>query len=155
MNTRERRKAYSLRQEMVALPPPLVLLAEDDDEVRRVVATALRLDGYSVVEARDGHDLVQRIAAALLFGKIHQELTPITLVIADVRMPGRDGLEVLEGLRGAHIEVPVILMTAYADTRTRDRAARCGADALVAKPFELDHLRDVVQRILSAPASPA
>jgi two-component system, NtrC family, C4-dicarboxylate transport response regulator DctD len=152
VNFRERRRAYLLRQEMIVLDPPLVLLAEDDDEVRRVVATALRIDGYSVVEARDGHDLVARITAARLFGKICQELTPITLVIADVRMPGRDGLTVLEDLRGADIEVPVILMTAYADARTRERATRFGAD-FVAKPFELDHLRDVVQRALATPAS--
>lgn len=153
MNNRaERRKSYALRQEMIALEPPLVLLAEDDDEVRRLVATTLRLDGYSVIEASDGHALVQRIAAALLFGKIHQELTPITLVIADVRMPGRDGLTVLEGLRFADIGVPVILMTAYADVNTRVRAAQLGADAFLPKPFEIDHFRDLVHRVLAAHA---
>src|SRR5580704_12574046 len=69
MNSRrQRREAYTLREAMFAMRPPVVLVAEDDADVRRLVATALRLEGCSVIEARDGNDLVEQIGSALLFG---------------------------------------------------------------------------------------
>jgi CheY-like chemotaxis protein len=140
---------------MVALPPPLVLVAEDDADVRRLVATTLRLDGYSVIEARDGTDLVEHIGSALLFGNLRGELDPISLVISDIRMPGRDGLEILAHLRHSEIGVAVILMTAHGDAATRARAERLGVDAFLSKPFEIDTLRGMVRRIISGSYGPA
>jgi CheY-like chemotaxis protein len=134
---------------MVALPPPLVLVAEDDPDVRRLVATALRIDGYSVIEARDGTDLVEHIGSALLFGNLRGELDPVSLVISDIRMPGRDGLEILAHLRSSEIGVAVILMTAHGDAATRSRAERLGVDAFLSKPFEIDVLRGMVKEILA------
>lgn len=153
MNMRDRRKAYTLRETMMALPPPLVLLAEDDADVRRLVATALRMDGYSVVEAHDGQDLVDHIGSALLFGHIRGELDPVALVISDIRMPGRTGIEVLAGLRKSEIGVSVILMTAYTDPHTREHAERLGVDAFLRKPFEIDELRSIVREVLTAPTN--
>jgi CheY-like chemotaxis protein len=155
MNTnRQRRRAYALREMMIAMSPPLVLVAEDDADVRRLVATALRVDGYSVVEARDGADLIEHIGSALLFGNVRGQLDPVALVISDIRMPGRDGLEVLAQLRRSEIGVAVILMTAYADTAVRRRAEGLGVDAFLSKPFEIDHLREVVREILTTPDAP-
>src|SRR4051812_18624646 len=150
----QRRRAYALRETMVAMSPPLVLLAEDDADVRCLVATALRKDGYSVVEARDGEDLVEHIGSALLFGNVRGELDPVALVISDVRMPGRSGLEVLASLRQSEVGVSVILMTAYADAAMREHAERLGVDAFLRKPFEIDELRGVVRAILT-PSAPA
>jgi CheY-like chemotaxis protein len=140
---------------MVALPPPLVLVAEDDPDVRRLVATALRLDGYSVIEARDGTELVEHIGSALLFGNVRGDLEPVSLVISDVRMPGRDGLEVLAHLRRSEIGVAVILMSAHGDAAIRSRAEHLGVDAFLAKPFEIDVLRRMVKDILTTAGAPA
>jgi CheY-like chemotaxis protein len=146
----ERRRAYALRERMVAMPQPLVLLAEDDDDVRHLVATALRKDGHSVIEVCDGDDLVEHIGSALLFGHVRGELDPVAMVISDIRMPGPDGLEILGQLRRSDIDVPVILMSAYADPATRAQAEQLCADAFLAKPFEIDELRGVVRRLLAA-----
>jgi CheY-like chemotaxis protein len=139
---------------MVRLTPPLVLVAEDDADVRAVVATALRKDGLSVVEAVDGADLVEHIGAALIFGNVFGQLDPIALVISDVRMPGRSGLEILAQLRRSEIGVGVILMTAHADAETRAEAERLGADAMVAKPFCVEDLLRVVNTILGDARTP-
>jgi len=148
MDSKQRRKAYDLREAMIAMPPPLVLLAEDDVDVRRLVTTALRKDGWSVVEARDGVDLLEQIGSALLFGNLRGEMAPVGLVISDVKMPGHDGLEVLAHLRRSEIDVAVVLMTAYPDDVTRGRAESLGVEAFLPKPFDIDHLRDVVRDIL-------
>jgi CheY-like chemotaxis protein len=136
---------------MMAMAPPLVLVAEDDPDVRRLVATALRGDGYSVIEAEDGADLVEHIGCALLFGNIRGHIDPIALVISDIRMPGTDGLEVLQQLRRSDIATSVILMSAHADADVRSRAETLGADAFLAKPFEIDELRGLVRRLLAEP----
>jgi CheY-like chemotaxis protein len=152
MDKQQRRRAYALRERMIAMPQPLLLVAEDDDDVRRLVATALRKDGHSVIEARDGNDLVEHIGSALLFGHVRGELDPVAMVISDIRMPGRDGLEVLAQLRRSDIDVTVILMSAHADPATRAQAERLGADAFLPKPFEIDELRVMVRNLLAASA---
>jgi CheY-like chemotaxis protein len=146
---RQLRRAYALRETMIAMSPPLVLLAEDDVDVRCLVTTALRKEGWSVVEARDGADLLEQIGSALLFGNLRGDLAPVGLVISDVRMPGHDGLEVLAHLRRSEIDVAVILMTAYPDAITRGRAEGLGVDAFLQKPFEIDHLCSLVRDILT------
>lgn len=127
---------------------PRVLVAEDNDDIRRLVATVLRVDGYSVIEARDGTELLEQLGSALLFGHFGGELDPIDLVITDIRMPGHSGLELLAGLRDADIAVAVILMTAYGDAHTREQARALGADLLVHKPFEIEMLRRTVRALV-------
>ena len=135
----------------MTMNPPLVLVAEDDPDVRCLVATALRHDGYTVIEARDGADMMDHIGSALLFGKLRGGLDPVSLVISDIHMPGHDGLEILAELREAEIGVAVILMTAYDDNVSRGRAKQLGVDGFLRKPFEIDHLRRVVREILTTP----
>jgi CheY-like chemotaxis protein len=146
---RHRKQAYALRETMMKMDPPLVLVAEDDADTRRLVATALRKDGWSVVEVTDGAELVEHVGGALLFGNLRGELDPVSLVVSDIRMPGPNGLEVLAELRRADIAVGFILMTAYADAEVRATAERLGADALIAKPFEVDELRALVRSVLT------
>lgn len=148
------RRAYGLRERMVAMSPPRVLLAEDDVEVRRVVAAALRLDGYSVIEAEDGADLLEQIGSALLFGNVTGNLEPVALLISDIRMPGHSGLDVIAGLRSADVAVATIIMSAQSDLETREHARQLGVDAFVPKPFELDALRAVVHLLAPIAAEP-
>jgi CheY-like chemotaxis protein len=151
---RQRRKAYLLREQMMKLPPPLALLAEDDPELRRLLAMALRKDGWSVIEAVDGTDLVEHIGSALLFGNLRGELEPIALVISDIRMPGHNGLEVLHQLRQADISAHVVLLTAHIDEAVRAEAERLGADAVLPKPFEIDELCGVARQLLFSRGGP-
>lgn len=122
--------------------PPRVIVAEDDDEMRLIVVSALRSDGYDVREALDGKQLLAQMAA--------EHLSPgatVDLVISDIRMPGCSGLQILERLRDAHWTAPMILMTAFGDDETRAQAAQLGA-ILFDKPFAIDDLRTAVLNLL-------
>lgn len=124
--------------------PPRILVAEDDAEMRRLVVEALRKDGYTVLEAADGGRLLVTLAHQRVD---HDGIDLADLVISDVRMPVVSGIEILEQVRAAHWTTPVILMTAFGDEGTRDRARSLGA-LLFDKPFDLDDLRTAVACLL-------
>jgi DNA-binding response OmpR family regulator len=119
-----------------------VLVAEDDAEMRRMVIQALRLDGYQVIEAEDGEELL-----SLLLANDSTQHAPIDLIVSDVRMPGISGVDMLETLRAADDSTPVILMTAFPDDLMRRRADNLHA-MLFDKPFELGDLRVAVAALL-------
>ena len=121
-----------------------VLLAEDDSEMRSLIACALRLDGYDVLEAEDGGRLLVAITDAYTDGDGRDAFD---LVISDVRMPVASGLAVLESLRKANWQTPVILMTAFGDDATRARAEALGA-VLFDKPFDVDDLRTIALNLV-------
>ncbi len=125
--------------------PARILLAEDDYEMRDLVASALRKDGYDVVDIPDGGRLLVQIAESYLGGRPYDAYD---LVISDVRMPVCSGLQILEGLRRARWTAPVILMTAFGDEQTRTRAHMLDA-VLFDKPFDVDDLRTAVLNLLT------
>jgi CheY-like chemotaxis protein len=118
-----------------------ILLADDDDEMRSLLATTLRRDGYEVEEAVNGADLLVRIARSLLDIGGGRVVRAPDLVITDVRMPGFTGLEVLAALRDKAPKVPVIVITAFGDLETHQEAMQLGASAMFDKPFDLEDLR--------------
>ncbi len=115
-----------------------VLIAEDDLEMRRLLVATLRNDGYQTKEAGDGQEMLDALEATKTGGDT------IDLVVADIRMPQLTGLEVLEKICGSDFTTPVILVTAFGDPVTHERAYELGAAAVLDKPFELDDLRSVV-----------
>jgi diguanylate cyclase (GGDEF)-like protein len=117
---------------------PRILLAEDDDEERDALVAALEAD-YEVAQVADGS---QALASARLGSP--------DLLVLDLRLPGLDGLGVLDALRtDAHTsEVPVILLSGHADDATRVRALDLGAADFVQKPTSLGELRARIERTL-------
>jgi CheY-like chemotaxis protein len=127
-----------------ALAPPLILLAEDNPEMRHVLARALRARGYEALELKDGKELFDRIAGHMLIkGYVEPDL-----IISDIRMPGRSGLEILAALRNLDWAMPVILITAFGDEETHAEAKRLGAALILDKPFDIDDLLAAVGEIL-------
>ncbi|HEY4117916.1 MAG TPA: response regulator [Byssovorax sp.] len=121
-----------------------VLVAEDDDDMRDLVAGALRLDGYDVVEVCDGGRFIVQVSEA------YEQLdarTVFDLVVSDIRMPVASGLSVVETLRRAQWRTPVILMTAFVDDELRRRAKALDA-VLFDKPFDIDDLRTIALNLL-------
>lgn len=116
-----------------------VLVADDDDDLRALIAATLRSDGHDVVEARDGAELLERLDVA-----INSEDDKPDLLITDVRMPMLSGLGVLTALRRAHVSMPVLVITVYADASIRAVAERLGAVGLLLKPIDMDELRAAV-----------
>ena len=119
--------------EVAVQRPTLVLLAEDDAELRRLIATTLRDDGYEVVEAANGMELLDSLE--LMIGR----RLPYAIV-TDVRMPLLSGMDVLAVIRASSTEVPVILITAFGDIDTHGEAHDLGAVAILDKPFDMSAL---------------
>ena len=113
--------------------PVRVLVAEDEPEMLGLIQRVLEEEGYSVQTASDGHAAM----AKLLQGECD-------LVLADVRMPGPSGLDVLRRAMAERLEQPVILMTAFGSISSAVEAMQEGAFHYLAKPFSLDQLLEVV-----------
>jgi CheY-like chemotaxis protein len=129
--------------------PPCVLVAEDDPEFRRLIASALRREGFEVVEVRSGNELLEQVGSSLLDRK-HR--TRFDVILTDLRMPGKSGLDILSGLDQGGITTPVLLMTAFGDDRTQALARRFGALGVLNKPFDLDDLITAVADAVWHPA---
>ena len=116
---------------------PRLLLVEDDPAVRRSVGETLTDEGFEVAQAAGA-------AAALeLLSGFDPEI-----VLSDIRMPGMDGIELLQLLRERAPTVDVVLMTAYDDMATVAKAMREGAFDFLVKPLKLEELRNVLRRLL-------
>jgi DNA-binding response OmpR family regulator len=124
--------------------PARIVVAEDDFEMRRLVADCLRKEGYEVHEVADGGELLLRIEDNLFMRRVP---IPVDLFVTDIRMPVYTGLEIVTGLREAGLDMPVIIMTAFGNPETRQRAEALGA-ALLDKPFKMEQLRALVRRLL-------
>lgn len=119
-----------------------VLVVDDEENVTHLVSSALRFDGFETFTADNGSSALAKVA----------ESDP-DLVVLDVMMPGMDGLGVLQSLRAAGSQVPVIFLTARDTQSDRIGGLRAGADDYVVKPFSVEELLARVHAVLrrSAP----
>jgi DNA-binding response OmpR family regulator len=114
-----------------------ILVVEDDRKVASFLAQGLREDGYIVDLVRDGTE------ASL----VAQE-NSYDLLVLDVMLPGRSGLEVVYSLRRLHNQVPILLLTARDATQDIVRGLDAGADDYLTKPFSYDELLARVRALL-------
>jgi two-component system response regulator AtoC len=116
-----------------------ILIADDSASIRDVLKEALLDEGYDVAEVASGDDVI-----AAFNGNGEQQPD---LALMDIRMPGKDGLEVLRTMRTSRdLELPVIVMTAFGSASTAIEAMKLGAFDYIAKPFELDEVTVAVER---------
>ncbi|SDV51621.1 response regulator [Chitinasiproducens palmae] len=106
-----------------------VLLIEDDEMIAAGVTKALRADGWAVDWAADGASGANNAANAIY-----------DIVLLDLGLPRRDGLEVLGGMRRAGVTTPVLILTARDAVADRVKGLNAGADDYLVKPFDLDEL---------------
>lgn len=116
---------------------PAILVIEDDPAIRRGLADALAAAGYTAHEAADGGSGLD-LACSL----------DLDLVLLDLILPRRDGLEVLKTLRGVRPILPVIVLTARGEEEDRVEGLQLGADDYVVKPFSVRELLARVQAVL-------
>jgi DNA-binding response OmpR family regulator len=114
-----------------------IVVIEDETPIRRGVADTLRASNYEVAEAADG---VQGFTEAARPG--------VDLVLLDLLLPKRDGLDVLSDLRRVRPTVPVIILTARGTEDDRVRGLKMGADDYVVKPFSARELLARVEAVL-------
>jgi len=118
---------------------PALLVADDDQVARELLAEALGREGYQVRVAAGGEECV-RLA----------EAEPFDVALVDFRMPGLDGLRVLERLAVIQPDLPVIILTAFASIETAIQAVNAGAYDYLSKPFRMEEIKVVVRRTLEA-----
>jgi DNA-binding response OmpR family regulator len=119
------------------MKPSRIVVVEDEPAIRRGVVDLLRASSYEVVEAADG-----------LKGLAEASQADIDLVLLDLMLPRKDGLEVLRELRQARPAVPVIILTARGTEEDRVRGLKMGADDYVVKPFSARELLARVEAVL-------
>jgi DNA-binding response OmpR family regulator len=114
-----------------------IVVVEDEPAIRRGVVDALRVSGYAVAEAADG---ARGLEEALR--------RDVDLVLLDLLLPRRDGLDVLADLRRLRPTLPVIVLTARGTEDDRVRGLKMGADDYVVKPFSARELLARVEAVL-------
>jgi DNA-binding response OmpR family regulator len=121
-----------------------ILTIEDDAAIRRGIVDALSFAGYDVIEAANGDD-----GSAAAISRAYD------LLLLDMVLPGKTGLEILRAVRNARPTLPVIILSALGEERDRVGGLKQGADDYVVKPFSVDELLARVEAVLRrSPARP-
>jgi two-component system response regulator AtoC len=112
-----------------------ILVADDDASIRSLLKQLLADEGYPVLEAATGSEVVEQV----------REASP-DLVIMDVRMPELDGIEALQKVKASSPHTAVLIMTAFGSSNAAIKAMELGAFDYITKPFELDKISHTVKR---------
>ena len=120
-----------------------ILIVDDDPGQRGLLSSFLSTHGFTTVQAASGSEALQVL-----------DSDPVHMVISDVRMPGMTGLETLRLARERFSDLPVLMVTAYADIRDAVSAMRNGALNYLEKPIDLDELLASVQQALGVHGRP-
>jgi len=106
-----------------------ILIVDDEEGMRKSLAILFQKEGYQVCSAANGEEAMRQFGSQ-----------SFDLVITDLRMDRMNGIELLNRMREQHVQVPVIIMTAFGTIDSAVEAMRLGATDYVAKPFEYDEI---------------
>lgn len=117
-----------------------ILIIENEADIQKLFSRVLELEGYRVLKTDDGES-----------GMVMIRENPVSLVLLDLRLPGRDGWSVLHEIRhdAELTKIPVVVITAVAETSQRKRTLRMGANKYLTKPVSAHSLAKTVASILS------
>jgi len=114
-----------------------ILVVDDDPDIRDILRDTLESLGAKIVTAANGQECLDRF----------DQVAP-DLVLLDIEMPIKNGLDVLKGLRQRHGDATVIMITAYGTIERAVQAMKQGAYDFITKPFDLDHIALTVEKAL-------
>ncbi len=114
-----------------------ILVIEDKDSMLDMLKQTLEAEGYQVIPARDGSEGIKKLSDER-----------IGLVLTDLKLPKKDGFDVLRAVKRETPLLPVIVMTAFGTIETAVRAVKDGAYDFLTKPFDTDHLLVLIKRAL-------
>ncbi len=118
--------------------PKKVWIADDDESIRFILERGLIDAGFHVNVFEDGNEVVN-----------HLEIEKPHVLLTDLKMPGRDGMDLLDTFKNEYPNIPVIMMTAHSDLDTTVEAFESGAWDYIAKPFDLNGAIDKITKALS------
>ena len=113
-----------------------VLVVDDQDGVRQLLYEVLQTSGFNVYSASNGNEAIDRI-----------EQHDPDIVLLDMKMPGKSGIEVLKELNKREFLGKCILMTAYGELDIINEAEELGVKHQIDKPFDINDLQDVVNKV--------
>lgn len=118
-----------------------ILIVDDSPSIRQTITSVLCSAGYKTLEAVDGQDALDRL------GELGE---PIALAIVDINMPRLDGIALVRALRQAESSryVPILMLTAETRRERREEARQAGATGWIVKPFAVEDVLALVQRLL-------
>jgi DNA-binding NtrC family response regulator len=116
---------------------PTLLIIEDEAKMRRLLELNLSEDGFTVYTAAD---------AEAGLNTLRQE--KIDLVVTDLKLPGMNGLELLQAVKRTNATIPVVVMTAYGTVETAVEAMKAGASDYLLKPFALEEMKLILRKEL-------
>lgn len=119
-----------------------ILIAEDEESLRRFVARALEMDGHETVQVGDGAEALEQLQSEAF-----------DLLLSDIRMPVMDGIALAIETAELVPDMPVLLMTGFAEQRERAEPLMRIVVDVVAKPFTLPQIRQAVANALTAQTS--
>jgi DNA-binding NtrC family response regulator len=114
-----------------------ILIVDDEDSLTMTVSKDLTGNGYSVDTASNADEAIATL----------QKKT-FDLVFLDIKMPGKDGFEVLKFIKGHTPDTKVIMLTAYADLANAIESKRLGAEGFISKPYDLVDLMTTIENLL-------
>ena len=117
---------------------PRILVVEDDTDLRETLWRALSREGYQVSQAGDGTEALSAL-----------RMRPYDLAIIDLVLPRMGGIQILEQLRSLGLAIPAIVITAYGDRFSYNRATELGASEFLVKPVRLVELYRAVRKVLA------
>ena len=124
------------REDMAGQNKPKIILLDDEENIRRSLATFLRMNGYAAAAAARPEEALSLLSRG-----------DARILLTDVRMPGEDGLSFAEKVRSLHPEVEILVMTAYGNIRDAVRALKNGCCDYLTKPLDEEELLLVLERI--------
>ena len=115
-----------------------VLLTDDEEDILEVVQDRLEAYGFLVVTARNGLEALKKLSTEKFDG-----------VFLDVKMPGMNGIEVLQQIRKEDPKIPVIILTSSSSREAAIESIAKGASAYILKPFEWEELKGSIERVFN------
>ena len=122
----------------------LVLLADDDDELRYILARVLRKEGYDVEEISDIDALSRRLSR---YDRSNEGKHRRMVLVTDVYMPGGNAIDAVGAIKHKLEKLPFIFITSAKDAEVTRKGLALGADAVLSKPVDMDHLKQLLRRI--------
>jgi len=115
-----------------------IMTVDDSSSVRQMVSFTLKDAGYSVVEAADGKDALQKLQGQ------------VDMIITDLNMPNMDGIELIKNVRATsgYKFIPIVMLTTESQNDKKQEGKKAGASGWIVKPFKPPQILSVVQKLL-------
>jgi excisionase family DNA binding protein len=120
---------------------PRILVVDDESSIRDLLSKTLALEDYDVDTASDGRSALERLRAY-----------PYDLLIADLKMPGLDGLSVIREAKRLKSDLPVVIITGYSSETAAIEAVNLGVSGYLTKPFRVSQVLAVAAKAMGEPA---